>query len=154
MRILATTAASAATVHVNEKRKAGINRNLHPPALDPCMPVRRFRRVRALHEKVQVVATSEIAAMSSSGEIWKATATATQPQARRTRGNSTAGNPEAEPPIVRGRVAACMCTCTAKCGHSLDCITAGSFRISTPFGRRECLVVTVADCLCFVRKAL
>ena len=54
------------------------------------------------------MATSEIAAMSSSGEIWKATATATQPQARRTRGNSTAGNPEAELLIVRGRVATCM----------------------------------------------
>jgi hypothetical protein len=43
------------------------------------------------------------------------------------RGNSTAGNPEVEPLIVGGSVATCICT--AVCGRSPDCITAGSFRI-------------------------
>jgi hypothetical protein len=101
-------AASVATVHASERRKVGINNSLRPPAPDPCTLVRRFRQVQALREKVRVVATSGIAATSSSGEIWKAIEKATRPQARQMRGNSTAGNPEVDPLIVRGSVAMCM----------------------------------------------
>jgi rubredoxin len=156
LRIPATRrAASVATVHASERRKAGTNLSLRQPAPDPCTQVRRFHRAPGPRERLQVVATSGIAATSSSGETWKAIEKATRPRARQMRGNSTAGNPEVKP---FDRLWKCRDVCVylydQARGHSLDCITAGLSHIfHTVREKRECLVIKVADCLCFVRKS-